>query len=93
MRIKAEFQTPLAEGRLLMLSPFPLKEIRMTAATAVTRNRFVAATADEVFVAHAAAGGKTEDLCRDILAWGKQLTTFGCFANNNLFLLGAGGLG
>jgi hypothetical protein len=34
MRIKAEHGTPLAESRLLFLSPFPAKEKRMTAATA-----------------------------------------------------------
>ncbi len=89
MRLKAEYKTPLAEGRLLFLSPFPEKEKRMTADLAVARNRFIAALADNIFVAHAAEGGKIEPLCCELAARGKSLTTLESDANANLIALGA----
>jgi predicted Rossmann fold nucleotide-binding protein DprA/Smf involved in DNA uptake len=93
MRLKSEHKTALAENRLLFLSSFPAKEKRMTAETALTRNRLVAALAYEVFVAHAAPGGKTEAFCRDILSWGKQVKTFNSPANDDLIMLGAQAIG
>ncbi len=89
MRLKAEYKTPLVEGRLLFLSPFPGKEKRMTADLDLARNRFVAALADEIFVAHAADGGKTEAFCCELAARGKSLTTLESDANTNLIALGA----
>lgn len=89
MRLKAGHKTALAERRLLFLSPFPAKEIRMTAETALVRNRFVAALADDVFVAHAEEGGKIEALCCELAARGKTLMTFEGDANTNLLALGA----
>ncbi|HAR46552.1 MAG: hypothetical protein A2X56_04150 [Nitrospirae bacterium GWC2_57_13] len=88
MRLKTEHRTPLAESRLLFLSPFPSREKRMTAETALIRNRFVAALADKIFVASAAPGGKTEMLCREILSWGKPVATLESPANGNLTALG-----
>lgn len=64
------------EGRLLMVSPFPDGVRRATAKTAIIRNRFVIHHAAAVFVAYAAKSGKTEALCREILATGKPLYTF-----------------
>lgn len=89
MRLKAEFRTPLAEGRLLLLSPFPAKEKRMTAKTASVRNRFAASIADEVFVAHAEIGGKIEALCRELATLTKPLMTFAGDSSANLLALGA----
>jgi predicted Rossmann fold nucleotide-binding protein DprA/Smf involved in DNA uptake len=89
MRLKADYKTPLAESRLLYLSPFPGKEKRMTADLAMARNRFVAAMADEIFVAHAAEGGKIEAFCCELAARGKSLTTLKSDANANLMALGA----
>jgi predicted Rossmann fold nucleotide-binding protein DprA/Smf involved in DNA uptake len=89
MRLKSDYKTPLAESRLLFLSPFPGKEKRMTADLAVARNRFVAALADEIFVAHAAEGGKIEAFCCELAARGKSLTTLESDANTNLIALGA----
>lgn len=88
MRIRAEFKTPLAEGRLLFLSPLPAREKRMTARTAAIRNRFAAAMADEVFIAHAAGSGKIEALSRELAARLKPLLTFASDANANLLALG-----
>ncbi len=89
MRLKAEHRTSLAENRLLFLSQFPVKAKRMTAETAFIRNRFVAALADEIFVVHAAGGGKLEAFCRELAARGKTLTTLESEANVNLMALGA----
>lgn len=90
MRLPAEYRQPLQEGRLLLISSFDeMMERRVTAETAIVRNRLVAALADAVFVAHAEPAGKTEQLCREVLAWGKPLYTLAGEANGNLIELGA----
>ena len=66
---------------------------RMTADTALTRNRFVAALADTVLIAHAQPGSKTEQLAREVLGWGKQVYTLDHPANEHLLALGAKPLG
>ncbi len=76
MRVKKEYEKPLAEERLLILSPFPKKERRITAEISLVRNRFVAAIGDEIFVAYAEPSGKLEQLSREIYSWGKPLSTF-----------------
>ena len=88
MRLPVAWRAPLAEGRLLVLSPFSGGERRPTADMAVQRNRFVAALADRIIIAHAAPGGKTEAFCRDLLAWGKPVYTLPDEANSNLALMG-----
>lgn len=89
MRIPPEWRQPLEADRLLLLSPFPPTVRRITAATALARNRFVASVADRVFVAHAAPGSKTEEFCREVLSSGKPLLTFEAEENKELFKLGA----
>lgn len=89
MRLRGEYKQPLADGRLLLLSPFDVKQRRITAEHAVIRNRFVAALADSVFVTYAEPGGKTEKLCREVVSWGKRFYTFGEGVNANLLELGA----
>lgn len=89
IRILAEWKAPLAEGRLLLLSPLAEKLRRATADLAQKRNALVAALADEVFVVHAAPGSKTEHFCRDVLSWGKPLLTLESDENVHLFSLGA----
>ncbi|MDP3062946.1 MAG: DNA-processing protein DprA, partial [Chloroflexota bacterium] len=89
MRVPAEWRPPLAEGRLLLLSPFSSSQRRPTADQAALRNDFVAALAHRVFVAHAAPGGKTEAFARKVLDWGKPLLTLEGRHNQNLVALGA----
>ena len=74
--IPKEYAGPLAEERLLILSPFDGKVKQATEATALFRNEFVAALADNVFVAYAAPVSKTEAFCKQILEWCKPLFTF-----------------
>ncbi len=89
MRLPTAWKTPLAEGRLLLLSPFPASERRVTADLAAARNTFVAHIAARVFVAHAAPGGRTHALCRDTLAAGKPLLPLDDPANAALITIGA----
>jgi predicted Rossmann fold nucleotide-binding protein DprA/Smf involved in DNA uptake len=70
LRVPPSWQKPLAAGRLLILSAFAATANRVTAELAFRRNEFVAALADEVFIAHAAAGGHLEILTRRLRAWG-----------------------
>lgn len=58
----------VGHGRLLILSPFPDDRRRPTVQDALYRNLFVAALADQILVAHAEPLGKTEQVCRDIVA-------------------------
>lgn len=88
-RLPLEYRDPLAEGRLLMLSCFGEGERRATADLAMARNRFVAALADVLFVAHAEPGGKTEAFCLDLLGRGKRLYTLDDRSNENLLAMGA----
>ena len=60
---------------------------------AAHRNRLVVAIADAVLVAHASPGGKTELLCRDVLAWGIPLYTLRSPHNDHIVALGASALG
>lgn len=63
-RIPPDWNKPLADGRLLILSCFPESERRVTADLAARRNEFVAAFADEVWIAHIAPGGNMERLAK-----------------------------
>jgi len=70
MRQRPEWKKPLADRRLLVLSPFPKSERRVTKELAAERNRLVAALADEVVFAHVTPGGHLEQL-RDLVSrWG-----------------------
>jgi predicted Rossmann fold nucleotide-binding protein DprA/Smf involved in DNA uptake len=91
MRLPVEWQEALPQGRLLLLSPFPEGQRRVTSQLAEIRNRFVAALAAHIFVAYAAPGGKTEQFCREVVGWGKPVFTFEHEANGHL--LGMGVLG
>jgi len=87
--IPAALRKPLADGRLLLLSPFAETERRVTAELAAARNRFVAALAERVLFVHAAPGGRTEALAREVIGWGKPVDALAHEANANLRNLGA----
>ncbi len=89
MRMREEYKRPLEEGRLLFLSPFKESQKRNTVETATERNRFVAALADAVFVAHASPNSKMEKFCHEVLKLGKPLYTFESEANKFLINIGA----
>lgn len=87
--LEKKFRKPLEDGRLLLLSPFDDDERRVTAELAATRNRFVAALAERVLFIHAAPGGRTEALAREVIGWGKPAYALAHPANANLMDLGA----
>ena len=70
-RIPPEWEKPLADGYLLILSGFNEAESRVTADLAARRNRLVAALADEHYFAHIAPGGQMERLAREVSSWSR----------------------
>ena len=89
MRVPRDWRPALDDGRLLVLSPFPVTVRRPTAGVAARRNDLVAGLAAQVFIAHAAPGGKTEAFARKLAASGKPLLTLDSPANENLVEMGA----
>ncbi len=88
-RLPKEYAGPISDGRLLMVSPFGERIKRARQDIARLRNEFVAALADQVFVAYAARGGKTEAFCQKVLGWDKPLLTFKSPSNSSLLAPGA----
>jgi hypothetical protein len=74
-RIPAEWQTPLADGRLLILSGFTAAERRVTTELAIRRNALVAALAEEVCFAHVTPGGQSERLTHRLTVWSVPFST------------------
>ncbi len=89
MRLPREWRAPIEQGRLLVVSPFPASQRRVTATLAEQRNRYVAGLARVVFVAHAAPGGQIERLCAELIAEGKPPLTFASEYNAGIIALGA----
>jgi hypothetical protein len=88
LRLPAAWRKPLADGRLLILSPIAAAQRRPTAALAEHRNRFVAALAQGLCVAHAAPGSRTERLCAELVAQDKRMYTLGLAENAHLVQCG-----
>lgn len=88
MRLPREWTDPIEAGRLLVLSPFPAEQARITTVLAAKRNRLVTGLAAAVFIAHASAAGQTAALAHEVLALGKPVWTFGCPANALLEIAG-----
>jgi predicted Rossmann fold nucleotide-binding protein DprA/Smf involved in DNA uptake len=93
MRLPGDWKKPMADGRLLVLSPFGEKDRRVTADLARRRNEFVAALADDLLVAHAERGSATEQLVRRALRWGKRVLTLDSPENLGLIASGAQAVG
>jgi predicted Rossmann fold nucleotide-binding protein DprA/Smf involved in DNA uptake len=88
MRVRLEYKEPLENGRLLFASFFKTHRHRSEIDLAIRRNRYVAALADRILIVHAPAESKTEQLCRELISWGKPVYTLESEANHNLFKLG-----
>ena len=89
MRVPRDWKAGLEEDRLLVLSPFPSTRRRPTAELAAQRNELVADLANQVFIAHAAPGSKTEAFARKLATLGKPLLTLDSPANANMVEMGA----
>lgn len=73
LRIPKECRAAFDAGRLLFLSPFIMRPIRITRDTSFRRSLLVAALADEALLAHVEPGGQTA-LIHDMLGeWGVPL--------------------
>jgi len=88
-RLPGEWKLPLDQGRLLIVSSFEEKHRHPTAALAQERNEFVAALSDNIFVAHAFPGSKTERFGQTVISWDKPLFTLESQKNSVLIALGA----
>jgi predicted Rossmann fold nucleotide-binding protein DprA/Smf involved in DNA uptake len=88
MRIKPEYKEPFEKGRILLLSPFDKTQKRATKDAAFYRNQFVASLADRIIITFAEPGGKTEQLCKDLLSRGKKVYTLKDEINKNLIGIG-----
>lgn len=75
MRIPVAWRTPLAEDRILILSPFLEGNRRATKGTASHRNRFVAALASVLLIPYARAGGVAEAIAQLAVNWRKGVVT------------------
>ncbi len=89
MRLPTPWKIPIAEGRLLVASPFPPDHRRPTIDLAHRRNAFVAHLAAEVLVTYAHPNGTTARLATELAAAGKPLRTLDHPANAALLALGA----
>jgi predicted Rossmann fold nucleotide-binding protein DprA/Smf involved in DNA uptake len=76
MRISKVWEKSLAEGQLLVVSPFPGKYRRPTIALGIERNAFVATLADELFIPYAQLGGKVAQLLKQAKSQGKRVSTY-----------------
>jgi predicted Rossmann fold nucleotide-binding protein DprA/Smf involved in DNA uptake len=65
-KLEPEFEKPLQEGRLLILSPFDKTVKRVTEETAETRNKLMIALADNITIGFASPGGQLEELLKGI---------------------------
>lgn len=70
LRLPDAQRKALDDGRLTIVSPFPVTEKRVTADLARQRNRFVAALADEVVFAYIAPGSSLSHLRDEVAGWG-----------------------
>jgi len=69
MRIPTDYRAAYAAGRLLILSPFAKQPKRVTKESALRRNEFVAAMADEYYVAYVARSSGTERIVGILKQW------------------------
>ena len=65
-KLEPEFEKPLQENRLLILSPFDKNVKRVTTQTAQTRNQLMIDLANEITVGFASAGGQLETLLQGV---------------------------
>jgi len=89
MRIPSVHKLALEEDRLLCLSSFSNKLRRPTVDSALLRNHFVSAIAEQILVPYAAPNSKTFDLCRVLISWKKPIYTLSNETNAALIDSGA----
>ena len=88
-RLPADWKTALLQDRLLLLSSFAEEQKQTTTPRALARNVLVAALADALLIAHATPKGRLEQLCDQVLSWGKPVFALEGAENARLLALGA----
>lgn len=61
-RLEPELKTPLAEGRLLIITPFDAETKYVTVETARLRNQMMIEIADEIVIGYSSPGGQLDSL-------------------------------
>ncbi|NLG06015.1 MAG: DNA-binding protein [Clostridia bacterium] len=64
-RLEPELKSPLAEGRLLIITPFNADTKYVTIETARIRNQMMIEIADKIVIGYASPGGQLERLLMD----------------------------
>jgi predicted Rossmann fold nucleotide-binding protein DprA/Smf involved in DNA uptake len=64
-KLEPEFEMPLAQGRLLIVSPFEKSIKRVSAQTAEIRNKLMLELADSITIGYTSAGGNLEKLLKE----------------------------
>lgn len=75
-RAPTDLKPGIADGSLLLVSPFPASERRVTAELAEQRNRHILTMVDTVLIAHAAPDSKTSELATVAKEHGLKLLSF-----------------
>lgn len=84
LRLPTDWRQPYKAGRLLVLSPFAVREQRPTATLAEHRNRFVATLAASILVAYAGPGSRTAQLCAELVSQHRRVYTLDLPENTHL---------
>jgi predicted Rossmann fold nucleotide-binding protein DprA/Smf involved in DNA uptake len=71
-KVETEFQQPIQQGRLLIVTPFAKEIKRVTEQTAQVRNKMMIDIADSITVGYASEGGKLIKLLRNTSSTLKQ---------------------
>lgn len=65
-KLEPEFERPIEEGRLLIITPFDKNVKRVTEETAQKRNELMISLADQITIGYASEGGKISELIKGI---------------------------
>lgn len=65
-KIEPEFEKPIEQGRLLIITPFDKSVKRVSSQTAQIRNQLMTDLADQITIGYASPGGQLEELLKGI---------------------------
>lgn len=65
-KLEPEFEKPLEQGRLLIITPFDKSVKRVSSQNAQTRNQLMTNLADQITIGYASPGGQLEELLKGI---------------------------
>lgn len=66
VKLEPEFEKPIEEGRLLIITPFDKNVKRVTEETAQKRNELMISLANQITIGFASEGGKLDELLKNI---------------------------